>query len=444
MALFFIDNNQVMKRQIRYFMFQLTIFILLLGIGQLIRAQDKPVVIITQDGEVDDRSSFVRFLLYTPDVDLRGVIATNSKWQKNGHGLDWIYEAYDLYGLVRDNLLLHNPDYPTVDFLKSITVLGNEDPEHLTGEAPYVDSDGSELILKELLKIQDDLLHINCWGGVNTVAQALWKFRENYPDEFAKNISKVRVIAISFQDEAGNWIVNNIPEVRIIRNSAFHMTWNYHNREPLKHNPYPLMMSEKWLDENVKKNHGPLGAWYPQKNISEGDTPAFLSFVDNGLKAYKDYSLGGWGGRYQSVNGNYWSDAFDDNNERKTLWRWIPDVQNDFEARMDWCVRTYEEANHAPVIEQVTIPGVISPGQKVELNASAADPDGDQVYYWWWHYPDPSGMDDYVKIVHETSDNAFFVVPDDAEKDIHIILEVSDDGTPELKRYQRLVFKVRK
>jgi hypothetical protein len=55
---------------------------------------EKPIVIITQDGEVDDRSSFMRFLLYTADIDLRGIIATNSKWQKNGHGLRWINEAY--------------------------------------------------------------------------------------------------------------------------------------------------------------------------------------------------------------------------------------------------------------------------------------------------------------------------------------------------------------
>ena len=427
------------------FLFQLKFVVLLasvlISLATFGKRVEKPAVIITQDGEVDDRSSFVRFLLYTPDMDVRGIVATNSKWQKNGHGLNWIYEAYDLYGQVRENLLLHNPDYPTVEFLKSITVLGNENPDHLTGGAPYVDSEGSELILRELLKIEDKLLHINCWGGANTVAQALWKFRKNYPDEYKNNISKVRVIAISFQDEAGDWIVNNMPEVRIIKNNAFHMTWNYHNEEPLKHNPYPLLMSEKWLTDNVKTNHGPLGAWYPQKNISEGDTPAFLDFVNNGLKAYTDYSLGGWGGRYQSVSGNYWSDATDDNNMQKTLWRWIPAVQNDFEARMDWCIKSFEEANHPPVVEEVTVPGTVKAGQKVELKASASDADGDEVYYWWWHYPDPSGMNNHIKIVHETSDNAHFTVPENSDKDIHIILEVSDDGSPVLKKYKRLIFR---
>lgn len=403
----------------------------------------KPAVIITQDGEVDDRSSFVRFLLYTPDIDLRGVIATNSKWQRSGHGLGWIYEVYDLYDEVLDNLLLHNPDYPSVDFLKSITVSGNEDPEYLTGEPPYADSEGSELIIKELLKTEDNLLHINCWGGVNTVAHALWKFRQEYPDEYRSKISNVRVFAIDFQDEAGNWLVNNMPEVKVIRCNAFHMTWNYHSTDnPLKHNPYPNLMSRKWLYENIKTNHGPLGAWYPQSYISEGDTPAFLGLVDNGLKAYEDYSFGGWGGRYQSVRGNFWSDASDDNNRHKALWRWIPALQNDFAARMDWTVKSWDEANHHPVIQSATEPRPVKPGERVELNASASDPDGDNVYYYWWHYPCPSGLDQTIMIHHETSDSAWFTVPERPGENMHIILEVTDDGSPELKQYRRLIFSI--
>ena len=417
---------------------------LILGTGSWSYGNDeKPIVIITQDGEVDDRSSFMRLLLYTPDIDLRGIIATNSKWQKNGHGLGWINEAYGLYGQVLDNLLLHHPDYPSVEFLQSITVLGNEDPEHLTGIPPYDDSEGADLIIKELLALEDDLLHINCWGGVNTVAHALWKFKKNHPQEFTKKAPQVRLITIDFQDEAGDWIVKNMPEIRVIRNNAFHMTWNYHSIDkPLPHNPHPNFMSKKWLYENVKTNHGALGAWYPQDNISEGDTPAFLSFVDNGLNAYHDYSLGGWGGRYHTVKGNYWMDAHDDNNTHKTLWRWIPDLQNDFAARMDWCTKTFEEANHPPVIEEVVSPGVVKPGQKVELKASSSDPDGDHIYYYWWHYPDPSGMEQPILVTQESSANASFVVPENTGKHIHIILEVKDDGSPSLKKYKRLIFKI--
>ena len=66
------------------FLFKLKFFVLLsfvfISLSTVGNRHEKPAVIITQDGEVDDRSSFVRFLLYTPDIDLRGVVATNSKW----------------------------------------------------------------------------------------------------------------------------------------------------------------------------------------------------------------------------------------------------------------------------------------------------------------------------------------------------------------------------
>jgi hypothetical protein len=404
---------------------------------------DKPIVIVTQDGEVDDRSSFVRFLLYSSDMDIRGIIATNSKWQKNGHGLDWVNEVYNKYEQVYENLLLHRADYPTVESLKSITVLGNEDPTHLTGGAPYVDSEGSDLILRELLKDEKAPLHINCWGGANTVAHSLWKLKEHHPNEFDRAISRVRIYCVSFQDEAGKWIRDNIQEAMIIEALSFDLTWNYHVKEPLKHNPFPEVMSEAWLNENIRQNHGPLGSYYPQNNISEGDTPAFLGFVDNGLKAYENYEYGGWGGRYFPVQGNYWRDAFDDNNDKKALWRWCLATQNDFAARMDWSVKTYEDANHPPVIKSVSKEILVQPGLKVELHADAIDLDGDNVYFWWWHYPDPSGMDQFIKIFDETSNKASFTVPKDSKKDIHIILEVSDDGEPKLKHYQRLIFKLK-
>jgi hypothetical protein len=105
---------------------------------------------------------------------------------------------------------------------------------------------------------------------------------------------------------------------------------------------------------------------------------------------------------------------------------------------------SYEQANHQPVIKEVVTPGVVKPRQKIELNATATDPDGNHIYYYWWHYPDPSGMDKPVKIVHETSSSAYFVVPETKGEKLHIILEVTDDGSPILKRYSRLVFTVEK
>lgn len=49
------------------------------------KQEEKPRVIAMTDGEVDDRSSMVRFLLYTSEIDLLAIIETNSVYQKDGH-----------------------------------------------------------------------------------------------------------------------------------------------------------------------------------------------------------------------------------------------------------------------------------------------------------------------------------------------------------------------
>jgi len=62
----------------------LTCLLAILFIGQAeINSQNtKPRVIVMTDGEIDDRSSMIRFLLYTNDVDLLAIIETNSVYQR--------------------------------------------------------------------------------------------------------------------------------------------------------------------------------------------------------------------------------------------------------------------------------------------------------------------------------------------------------------------------
>jgi len=40
----------------------------------------KPRTIITTDGEIDDMDSFIRFLLYSNEVDIDGLIYSSSMW----------------------------------------------------------------------------------------------------------------------------------------------------------------------------------------------------------------------------------------------------------------------------------------------------------------------------------------------------------------------------
>ena len=35
----------------------------------------------------------------------------------------------------------------------------------------------------------------------------------------------------------------------------------------------------------------------------------------------------------------------------KPQWRWLDAIQNDWAARADWCVKSYQDANHPPVVK---------------------------------------------------------------------------------------------
>lgn len=52
------------------------------------------------------------------------------------------------------------------------------------------------------------------WGGVNTLAQALQYIQSNYSEQEATTLwSRLRVYAISDQDDTGPWIRVNFPDV---------------------------------------------------------------------------------------------------------------------------------------------------------------------------------------------------------------------------------------
>jgi hypothetical protein len=122
-------------------------------------------------------------------------------------------------------------------------------------------------------------------------------------------------------------------------------------------------------------------------------------------------------------------------------------MQNDFASRADWCVKSYEEANHPPVVLLThTADLLVQPGEKVKLSAEGtSDPDGDELDYHWWQYLEAGSYHDRIEIREANDQVASLVVPGDAGqgKTIHIICEVTDAGIPQLTRYQRLVIKIK-
>src|SRR5918993_2649231 len=63
----------------------------------------KPRIVVTCDPELDDNNSLIRFLLYSTDFDVQGLIYTSSAfhWKGDGKGTKWFVPGreYARFGL---------------------------------------------------------------------------------------------------------------------------------------------------------------------------------------------------------------------------------------------------------------------------------------------------------------------------------------------------------
>src|SRR5690242_2145583 len=63
----------------------------------------RPRIVVTADPELDDSNSLIRFLLYSTDVEVEGLIYASSQfhWKGDGKGTKWLVPGreYTRYGL---------------------------------------------------------------------------------------------------------------------------------------------------------------------------------------------------------------------------------------------------------------------------------------------------------------------------------------------------------
>ena len=479
------DLQQIMKTLVLSFFG----FILLISSPLYSQTAEKNRVIILTDIEADpdDTQSLVRLLLYSNEIDIKGIVATTSCWLQSSIHPESIRKVINKYGLVYDNLSQHAEGYPTEETLLNLVKEGI--PKYgMTGVGEGMDTEGSDWIINELEKDDDRPLWISTWGGVNTLAQALYKIdKTKSKNEAAKLIAKLRVYTISDQDDSGIWIRNTFPDMFYIVSPGD----DYGSATWTGINSYikgidNSTISNSWLAEHIQQRHGPLGAEYPDVAWGvEGDTPAFLHLIPNGLNVPEHPEWGGWGGRYELYKPDFsktkkggsiveiapetreiWTNAVDTftpyipkeygravgrdtatfTGYKETLWRWRDDFQNDFAARMDWCTQPYENANHPPV---PALKGkdhlTVTSGEGVFLDAShSTDPDGDNLSYLWFNYPEAGTLKEEVRIGgSENSHTVYFSVPEVNKKEtIHFILKVTDKGTPALSRYKRIIIDI--
>jgi cellulose-binding protein len=192
--------------------------------------------------------------------------------------------------------------------------------------------------------------------------------------------------------------------------------------------------------------------WTPPQEkgsfISEGDTPTFMNLLDNGLRAYEDGAYGGWGGRRRPDTGDAPRGRGPAVPPRTALVNgaFFAAAQHDFAARLAWSVTpAFTGANHEP---KVSIQGPLAVSARaaatVRLRGEVSDPDRDRVATRWWHYNDAGSYPGDVVIPNPTALDTAVTVPADAKpgQTIHVILEATDQGTPSLTRYQRVIITV--
>ncbi len=426
----------------------------------------KPRLLITTDigGDPDDQQSLIRLMLYSCDFEIEGIISSASgtpgELKESIIRPDLIKEIIQAYAEVHPNLVKHRPDFPPPGNLMSVIKKGNP----LRGwdnVGRGNDTEASEWIIRCADKEDARPLNIGIWGGQTDLAQALWKVKNTRTaDQYRDFVAKLRIYDIADQDKIFSRIIEHFPGLFYILNRAAE---GQDIRNAVFRGMYlggdESLTSMEWFREHVLENHGPLGALYPVKTwtapnphglMKEGDTPSWFYFLENGLNVPEKPEYGGWGGRFEQSENGYYTDATDsyggETNARVSVSRWRDDFQREFAARLDWCVMDAAEANHPPTM---TVNGhsghealVIrkKPGKKVKLNASGSkDPDGDSLHFRWIVYPEAGNFKDEFNPPADGPRIVFPMPELEENTSIHLILKGTDNGTPGLTGYKRII-----
>ncbi len=471
------------------------------------------IILADMGNEPDEEQQMTHMIVCSNEFEIEGLIAVTGKYLRPESSdpykrithpelLTGIINAYEK---VLPNLKLHADGWQDPDYLRSVVTSGQ--PGYgIADVGPGNSSPGSKLITKVLLEDDPRPVWIVVNAGSNTLAQALFDYRENHSkrkvDAF---VSKIRVFENGAQDDAGAWICKNFPDIKWYRSN--YQTYCYGGPNPNwaiaegdTENPlgpytwepyaYNFIGQHQWALEHINGDHGPLSATWPLRQfhngritfLEGGGTIPWLGLVAKGLWDMEHPEWGGWAGRFgrEKVT-NYWSRHKDIIESEKNntpfslyreeedswvnpengdvyedsifvpVWRWRRAFYNNFVARMDWCVKPYEEANHYPLAvlngdpSRTIVRMKAKPGQALRLDAKGSkDPDGDAIEFSWYPYPEAGTYEGPLSIDTPNASKIDYTIPSDASgKQIHIILEVKDlNPIASLFAYRRVVIDV--
>lgn len=473
----------------------------------------KVKTIITTDMEVDDMNSLIHLCLYLDDIDVLGVIYTSSQYHFIGDGIHTLGEITPNYrtsgpaGLVRPrviqgrdpeaancksfrpfrlgwiedlwkneyakaytNLVKNDPEYPSAEYMLSITKVGNVEFE---GDVRF-DTEGSNLIKETLLQGNDDVIYLQSWGGVNTIVRALLSIFEEFGNtdrwqQIRDHVtSKIRLSGvIDYVGQDNSYLDNHIdelyPEIEIIGPEFFY--GGYLFSKTCQKDCRDLFTAQ-WMKKNIHEGKGELMAAYRLMGdgkeiegeadvyqfglnpvldfgkpgiepvvfdryefLAEGDSNTYIHLLDLGFRGLENYKYGTIMGRIRS-NRHSLSESERDVKTNPFL----RSYQNDWAGRAKWCVSGFEEANHSPIVKLEKSDVQARPGDMVVLKCCVSDPDGDSVRISWEHYYNFSVYEGTESIngVMGEGDTLWFRIPDDAKRGDFFTLTVRAEDDNEV------------
>jgi len=430
----------------------------------------KPRLVVLTDistWETDDSESLVRLLVHADLFEIEALIFTT------GWSLDKTRD--DFFGLIHDALNAYEKDlpnlmkrsnqqefardenrqeignWPSSDYLREHTLFGSKNRGFkFIGEEN--DSPGSELIIKLADEDDDRPLWVTIWGGGNTLAQAIWRVQQDRsPEQLKTFLQKLRAYTITDQDrdQRTDFAISSHQWMRReFEKDLFFIwdecAWKYQNGTG----------RQNW-DEYAShiQKHGSLGNNYPKYKYGvEGDTPAFLYLIPNGLNNPDIPNQGSWGGYFEwgkCADGsthaytNYEGSAYNICNHYEKYF--YPSTFNNFAARMDWA--SEGKGNRNPVVVINGKSGIApiqiekKQGELLTLDASGSyDPENDSLSFKWWILPEAGDYKQELAISNKRSNRIKIKIPSDSMgKNFHIICEVRDHGEPYLTSYRRII-----
>lgn len=459
--------------------FVLFIAIIASALAMHAQQQLKPRVVVLTDIapgniEPDDMESMVRLMTYADQLEIEALITTIG-WNCDPYPTSWadsLHRVIDAYAHDSANLMKRSDQksfrsldeengkqeigyWPSPDYLRSRTAMGSQ-RAGIGVIGPDNNTAGSELIIRLVDEDDPRPVWVTCWGGGNTLAQAIWKVRqERSPEQLKAFLNKIRVYTITDQDMVWAMRMNRSYSSHqwMRREFADDLLFIWDESAWLSQNE---LGSGNWSEYAEKiQGMGELGKAYPTYKWGvEGDTPSFLNVLPNGLHDPDHPEQIGWAGCFRrgicpdslTTAWTNWEQP-QKGISRKYEERFYPETFNDFAARIEWAEKG--SGNRNPVImlgdsmDYLPVHMDASASDTVKIDVSESyDPDGDDVEFLWWVQKDAGTYEADIRI-DAGHGKAEVMIPSDASGSvIHVICEARDSGTPALVSYRRIVILI--